>query len=403
MQERPIASTKPKVALFNTRWLDYSQTFVYEEVRAHQRYDIEVFCAYTHNLDRFHVDTIHTAGRHYEVTRFAPKFDKLLGSGRYSLIHAHFGTGAIYAVPFAKRHNLPLVVTWHGREVPLIGSAARLLPKNWAYAMLNRSVLSQMTLGLCDSAELYEMLLEFGVPKEKLVVHRIGIDVDKFHRGSRNADRPEVTMVGRFVEKKGFESGIRAFARAVRKHPAHMTIIGDGVRREKMKALAVEEGVADLITFAGIKSTAEIAAHLAKTDILMAPSCVACDGDRESGIVTVKEGSAAGAVPLATWHGGIPSIIDEGVTGFMVPERNSEILADRLSLLLGDPAMRERMGLAAQQKMRNEYDNRKVVARLAGHYDRVLGLNTEAGSNPEAASVQNDMSMPSAGSSRVNA
>ncbi|MFW6067836.1 MAG: glycosyltransferase, partial [Myxococcota bacterium] len=125
---------QPTVALFSTNFLEYSQTFVYEELRAHCRYRAEVFCARRWNADRFPHEDVHVGGPVYLTTRTSRRFDRLLGSGRYSLLHAHFGTGGVYAAPFARRHGLPLVVTFHGYEVPLLRSARRLLPRYWPYA-----------------------------------------------------------------------------------------------------------------------------------------------------------------------------------------------------------------------------------------------------------------------------
>ena len=103
----------------------------------------------------------------------------------------------------------------------------------------------------------------------------------------------------------------------------------------------------------------------------MAPSVTTANGDRESGTLVIKEASAAGAVPLATWHGGHPEIVDDGRTGFLVPERHVDALADRLDRLLGDPGMRSRMAEAGRIKMRTEYDNRLRVAALEEAYDTV--------------------------------
>jgi colanic acid/amylovoran biosynthesis glycosyltransferase len=80
------------------------------------------------------------------------------------------------------------------------------------------------------------------------------------------------------------------------------------------------------------------------------------DGDRESGTIAVKEASASGAVPLATWHGGLPEIVEDGRTGFLVPERDVATLADRLDTLLADPGLRQRMRAAGRAKMQAEYD-----------------------------------------------
>ena len=105
---------------------------------------------------------------------------------------------------------------------------------------------------------------------------------------------------------------------------------------------------------------------------LLAPSVTTADGDRESGTIVVKEASASGAVPLASWHGGLPEIVEDGRTGFLAPERDVATLTRRLVELLRDPALRRRMAEAGRAKMVAEYDNRDRVAELEEAYDAVL-------------------------------
>ena len=98
------------------------------------------------------------------------------------------------------------------------------------------------------------------------------------------------------------------------------------------------------------------------------------NGDRDSGLIVVKEASACGVVPIGTHHGGIPEIIDDGVTGYVVPERDVDALSERLGRLMADRALRAQMAAAGRAKMEREYDNRKRVAALAESYDEALRL-----------------------------
>jgi glycosyltransferase involved in cell wall biosynthesis len=385
-----MTAVKRRVAVFSTRFLPYSQTFVHDELRAHERYEADVFCARRLYPERFPHPTVFEGGRLYEYTRFAPAFDRRFESGDYALIHAHFGTDAVYAVPFARRHRLPLVVTFHGFDVPLLASGERMYPMYWAYGLLGPAMLRQLTLGLCASVELYEMLREIGVPAERLRVHRMGIDVARFAPGARRDDaEPLVAMVGRFVHKKGLVYGIRAFAEARRTHGrGRLVIVGDGPLKPQLEAAAQATTATPHITFAGPLPHTKVASLLAVADVLMAPSVTTANGDRESGTMVVKEASASGAVPLVTWHGGLPEIVEDGRTGFLVPERDVGSLARRLEQLFANPALRRQFAEAGRAKMLSEYDNRLRVAALETAYDDVLrqtdvGLRqTDVGSLP---------------------
>lgn len=364
----------PRVAVFSTNFLDYSQTFVYEEITHHERYDVEVFCRTRRLEDRFPFAPVHVGGPLYGVTRESLAFRRAFRTRRFDLIHGHFGTGSLYAVPYAARYRLPLVVTFHGYDVPLLRSAARLYPVHWPYALLARGMLERLTIGLCASRELYELLAEVGVPRERLRIHHLGIDLSAFKRGPRR-EIPRVVMVGRFVEKKGFEYGVRAFARAVaRGARAELVIVGGGEREAKLRELVREQGVEAHVRFAGVLPSREVAALLSESDVLLAPSVVGADGDRESGVIALKEASACELAVIGTYHGGIPEIIDDGVTGYLVPERDVISLTDRLYQTLIDREACARMGQAGRAKMEREYDLCARVRELEERYDEALRL-----------------------------
>jgi colanic acid/amylovoran biosynthesis glycosyltransferase len=367
-----------RVALFSTNFLEYSQTFVHEEVTHHVRYEVEVFARRRLNADRFPFAPVHVGGPLYGLTRFDAGFHRAFRSGRFSLVHGHFGTGSLYAVPYAVRYQLPLLVTFHGYDVPLLRSAARVYPENWPYAMLARSLLLRMSMGLCASGELLELLVEAGAPRERLRVYHLGIDLARFKRTVRRA-LPRVVMVGRFVEKKGFEYGIRAHAHALaRGARADLCIVGGGEREAKLKALVAELGSGEYVHFLGVLPSNEVAALLGESDVLMAPSVVGADGDRESGVIAIKEASACECAVLGTYHGGIPEIIEDGKTGFLVPERDARTLGERLHAQLTDRALCERMGKAGRAKMEREYDlSRQVSGELEGFYDEAIAIHRD--------------------------
>jgi colanic acid/amylovoran biosynthesis glycosyltransferase len=363
-----------RAALFSTNFLEYSQTFVYEEITHHRRYAVEMFCRKRVLADRFPFFPVHEGGLWYGATRESLRFHRIFRARKFDLVHAHFGTGACYALPYARRHRLPLVVTFHGYDVPLIRSAERLLPKHWPYAVLAPAMLTGLTLGLCASHELLELLVECGVPRPRLRLYHLGVDLNAFRRGARGPV-PRVVMVGRFVEKKGFSYGIRAFAEALARGAlGELVLVGDGEREPMLRALVDELGIGHAVRFAGVLPSREVADLLAESDILMAPSVVAIDGNRESGVIVLKEASASGLAVIGTYHGGIPEIIEDGKTGYLVPERDVTALAGRLELVLRDRLLCVQLGEAGRAKMEREYDLAQQVSELEERYDEAITL-----------------------------
>lgn len=374
-----------RVAVFSTQFLPYSQTFVYEELRRHERYLPEVFARRRLLAQRFPFTPVHVAGPLYGVARRSARFDRRFREQRFDLVHAHFGTGAVYALRWAERFDLPLVVSFHGRDVTRLCFGDRYLPTSWRYAGLSRRLFGRMTLGLCASSELRDLLIGLGVSGDKLRVHRLGVALDAFRRGARQAGRVQVAMVGRLQPKKGFAYGLRAFASAARTRPAlQLRIAGDGPLRRELHALAKRLDLAGRVAFEGVLAPSEVARLLGESDVLLAPSVIAPGGDRDSGLLVAKEASASEAVPIASLHGGLPDIVDDGITGYLVGERDVSALAERLARVSDDAALRERLGRAARAKMEREYDNRACVARLEGHYDDARAMHARGGCAPGA-------------------
>lgn len=366
-----------RVALFSTNFLEYSQTFVYDEVRAHDRYAVEVFSAQRLNRDRFPYEPVHLPSPRafslYKATTYCAAFDREFASKRFDLVHAHFGPGSVYGLSYAMRHDLPLVVTFHGYDVPVLMGTDVYKPEYWRYGLAWHLLKRRIDRFLAASLDLRDLLLKLGAPPERVHLYHLGVDVPTYAREPVQREHVEVLMIGRFVEKKGHAYALRAFAQVARTGaPVRLVFLGDGGREASIRALAAELGVADRVEFAGSVPHREVARRLAQTDIVIAPSVTAANGDRESGILVLKEAGASSLPVVGTYHGGLPEIIDDGETGFLVPERDVEALADRLSRLVADPALRARMGLAGRRKMEVEYDLHTQVRRdLAGHYDAV--------------------------------
>lgn len=381
--EKSPTPARPKVALFATNFGAYSQTFIYDEVTRHHGYDVEVFARNRENPDIFKCDNVHALRpwksrrewaewAMYGATMVSPRFMRRIKSGNFNVLHAHFGPGSIYALPYHFATDLPLVVTFHGYDVPLLSTSRRFEPKHWRYWGLSKVMLRRVTRFLAASDELHEKLLELGAPPDRVHTWRLGVDIPALDQAPERGGR-DILLVGRFVEKKGFEYALEAFARVVATGiDARLNIVGDGEKRAEYDVIIEREGLADRVKFLGVLEHKAVLHKMLSMDILMCPSVVAANGDRESGILVAKEAGARYLPVIGTIHGGIPEIIDDGTTGFLVPERNVEALADRLEKLLRSQSLRQTMGLAARRKMVAEYDIDKRILALEDHYDAAI-------------------------------
>jgi len=371
-----MSERRPRAALFATQFGAYSQTFIYDEARLHSRYDIEVFSRIHSNHDAFPFNPVHTvSGRIpaaiYGVTTYSHEFMTRIKNGGFDLIHAHFGPGSIYALPYQKASKLPLVVTYHGYDVPLLMTSRRFHPSFWRYWLRSKSMFRNVNRFLAASNELHDLLIELGAPPDRVKVWRLGVSIPEMETIPERTGK-NIVMVGRFTEKKGHVYGLEAFGKLLTQGvDATLHIVGDGELRPQYDAVIRRFDMADRIQFHGVLSHPDVLALMANMDVLMCPSVVAANGDRESGILVAKEAGARYVPVIGTYHGGIPEIIDDENTGFLVPERDSETLSDRLYQLMTNAELREKMGRAAREKMVTEYDIVKRIGVLESHYDEV--------------------------------
>lgn len=371
------ASEGRTVALFSTRFLPYSQTFIYEEIRAHRRYDVDVFCKERMNADRFPYARINKPQTPFQEWIYGnlgywPAFDRVLARKNHALVHAHFGNGAVYTLPYVKKHKLPLIVTFHGNDVAALLAPQRYQMRRWRYVLRAPQIMRQADLMLAVSKDLCNVVADLSGRPEAVKWYRIGIDLERFRSGSAG-ELPQIVMVGRFTEKKGHMYALKAFSNVIRQGKlAHFVLAGDGERLDECRAFVESAGIADRVTFAGVLTQEQTANLFASSDIALAPSIMAADGDREGSPMVVKEASASGLPVIGTRHAGIPEIVEDGVTGFLVDERDTDALSQRLIELIDNPTLRGRLGAAGRAKMEREFDLAKQVNLLESYYDSVL-------------------------------
>ncbi|HYN46223.1 MAG TPA: glycosyltransferase [Allosphingosinicella sp.] len=294
---------------------------------------------------------------------------------RPALVHAHFATDGLLALPLAEALGVKLVTTLHGYDVSrsrasMLGSG-RL---SWMrYALFQRRLMARGALFLAVSEALRRQALARGYPAERTLTHYLGVDLKRF-AGAGTPEPGLILHVGRLVEKKGTSVLLDAFARLGR---GQLVVIGDGPLRGALERQA--QGLGGTVRFLGALPPAEVAGWMRRAWLLAAPSVTARDGDAE-GLPTVIVEAAASALPaIGSDHSGIPEAISEGETGFLVPERDAGALAARLAELLDARDLRHRMGAAARRLAKERFDAARQIARLESLYDEVIGARPDRG------------------------
>ncbi|MCC6927901.1 MAG: glycosyltransferase [Gemmatimonadaceae bacterium] len=283
---------------------------------------------------------------------------------RVDVLHAHDIYSNIFAVICARIAGVPMVIAsrrwWYAsnRKVYLILN-------RWTYRLAHRVLANAEAVGALVARE--------GIDPSHIVVVPNFVEdyafaapdaavLTEWRRDLRIApDDETIGIVANLFAVKDHDTLLRAFQRVVTERPhARLVLVGDGPERAALARLASGLGVADRVSFAGRRPQSPTMHWLFDVSVL----CSRHEGFPNS----VVEAMAAGRPVVATRVGGIPDVVVDGDTGYLVPSGDVEALADRLRFALANAAERARLGSAGAARARNVFHSKRVMATLERLY-----------------------------------
>jgi glycosyltransferase involved in cell wall biosynthesis len=133
---------------------------------------------------------------------------------------------------------------------------------------------------------------------------------------------------------------------------------------DELAAMIRERSLDDRVHLIGPRPEEEVAKMMREASLFVLPSIVDQDGMMEGIPVALMEAMATGRAVVSTTTAGIPELVDDGVSGLLVPPQDPPALANAIKSLLGDPAKAKAMGARGQEKVRAEFDLRDSAAQL---------------------------------------
>jgi len=192
-----------------------------------------------------------------------------------------------------------------------------------------------------------------------------GIDLDRFVFGAPLKRLPLVVGIGRLVEKKGFIDLVEACALLKgRGCIFNCQIIGTGDQEELLRDRIQQLGLQKNVELIGPRPQLEIIAHLQAASVLAAPCVVGEDGNRDGLPTVLLEAMALGTPCISTDVTGIPEVVRHGETGLIVGQHAPAALADGIQRLLTDPGERARLATNGRRLVESEFDVHRNAARL---------------------------------------
>jgi colanic acid/amylovoran biosynthesis glycosyltransferase len=272
---------------------------------------------------------------------------------------AEYGTTGTLVDGACQRVNAPLVVHFHGFDASITEIIER-------KAAEYRRMFGRAAAVIAVSRAMERQLLRLGCPREKLIYNPCGVDCARFAGADPASANPHFVAVGRMVEKKAPHLTLASFARVVAECPtARLRLIGDGVLLGVCRDLAAALGIDHAVTFLGAQPHEIVAQEMRQARALVQHSVTASNGDSEGTPVAVLEAGAMGLPVVSTRHAGIPDVVADGITGFLVDERDVQEMARHMLTLVRNPVLSSQTGRNAAAHVRRYFTVEQSIGRLA--------------------------------------
>lgn len=296
-----------------------------------------------------------------DVTRYEPeKFSAVLREFRPQLLHAHFATEpAAAARALAEAGGMPFTFTAHGYDIrrkPPADFAAR--------AAAARAVI---TVSQANARHIVET---FGVPAKHVRVIPCGVDTNRFSPGrsvSRLEQPPLIVCVARHAPVKNLGLLLEACSLLRRRGVNFRCVsVGDGPCRRELETRRGQLGLGEVVEFAGAADHGEVLGWWQRA------SLAALTSESEGMPVCLMEAAACGVPAVATAVGGVPELIEDGVTGLLPPLGDPAAFAAALERLLDDPALAAAMGAAARRRAVEKFSLGRQVDALLELWQEII-------------------------------
>lgn len=294
---------------------------------------------------------------------------------RLKLIHAHFGPDGVYAMSLADKLKIPFLVTFHGFDSTVLHShmLRSMKPSSYQFLWSENELKNRSSAFIAVSHFIKNKLIENGYPKEKIIQHYIGVDTQKLTPGNSTNKDGYILNVARHENVKGIATLLRAFAIVSKKHhDITLVQVGAGPLSAQLLKLTGELGIQERVRFLGAQPHKKVVELMRSATLFVLSSQKAGNGAEEALGIVLNEAAACGLPIVATMSGGISETVLNGASGFLVPEKNYNMMAEKMDLLTSNKALSKEMGRRGRDYVCEVFDIRKQTAKLENIYTSLI-------------------------------
>ena len=279
-----------------------------------------------------------------------------LGLSRF---HAHFASRAAHVAMLASRlTGIPFSMTAHAKDIYHQEVDLELLRVKMRHA--------DIVVTVSDFNRRRLLRIGSGIPHLEAKLRRLynGVDLALFHPAVNGAAL-RILAVGRFVEKKGFPVLIEACG-VLRQRGVPFTcdLIGSGNQQALLEDLIARRGLGGQVTLRGALALEEVALEMRAASLLVLPCITAADGNMDALPTVLLEAMASGVPVVSTALSGIPEIVVDGETGYLVEPGDAVALAGAMEKLLREPDTSARLGRTGRRRAEELFDLHANVVLL---------------------------------------
>jgi len=300
--------------------------------------------------------------------------NKTIKRKKIDIIHAHwsFPQGLI-GLACKYIHNIPYIVTIHGSDIyglnfPILSKLNRLILRHAAACTVNSEETARATkrLSRLKNVQIVPMGVDTGLFNKK--------NTKRFSSNDRIGEKT-ILFVGRLIDLKGVNYLLKAMPKVLSMFPAtKLLIVGKGPERIRLEKIAADLGIEKSVLFIGEIPHNELVGYYAKADVFVLPSCMNYAGETEGLGVVLLEAMACGVPVVGSNTGGIPHVIKDGITGVLSNQKDSMSIANKITDLLGNSKLREKVKSNAKDLINKEYSWDIISSKFLSIYKDVLSI-----------------------------